>query len=635
MTPTPDTTPKNAWTRFWFTPTDPTTLGFMRIVTGLLILYVHSVYCLDLYAYFGKHGWYSLSEVDKERHESPTVIPPMFGPEAWQDYVPNGRVPIFPHRLEAVMKFIRKVDADPAVRKGQLAYLIRIQNEVLKSSQPPTTVNPATGLYAMNMSAHLPRNYAAVPNEALDYLNSFYTAEKVRGPQLDAFVNPALRSPKDRVPPAFLNDLDQTGPNSREAVRHEIEQFLAVLATDSTQRKYVIDHLVETGFQNRQSLLEFLLNLPADAAERERQTAYLEKWGAEEHKAYSRGNATFSLWYHISDPTEMAVAHGVILVVMVLFTIGLFTRVTSVLTWLAAVGYIQRTQQVLFGMDTMMNLLLIYLMIGSSGAALSVDRLIARYRASRNSLRRTGGLDGPTRAFLAAPPKSVVAGFALRLVQFHFCIIYLAAGMSKLQGGSWWNTNAFWDTMANPEFTLIHFRWYEDWLRFMVQHRIVYACMAGFMVVFTFVMELGLPFLIWGRLRPYYVVLSALFHFGISLSMGLNLFGLFMMTLVLSFVPGAAIRSQLRGGPNLPRGRIDFDPKQEAHEKAAAAAVMADTDGQLDLAPGEGKAYAVTVNGQESTGAAVPTALFGTLTLLKLARVLKWVPGVKGLFGVK
>ncbi len=631
MTPTHDATPKSAWARFWFTPTDPTTLGFIRIVTGLIILYVHAVYVLDLQAYFGKYGWYSLAEVSKERTEAPTMLTPMFGPDAWQDYVSYARVPIFPHRLEAVMKFIRKLDADPAVRKRQLAYLIRLQNESLKASQPPTPVNAMTGLHSMSMSAHLPRDFEKAPAEALDYLNALYTAEKVRGPQLDAYVDTTLRQPKDRIPPAFLDSLSTT---DRATVRQEIERLLAVLPADSTQRKYVIDHLIEMGFRTRQALVEFLLDLPADAAERERQIAYLEKWNCEERKAFRLGNSTFSLWYHITDPTEMAIAHGVILFIMFLFTIGLFTRVTSVLTWLAALGYIQRTQQVLFGMDTMMNILLIYLMIGSSGAALSVDRLLARYRASRNSIRRTGTLDGPTQAFLAAPPKSVMAGFGLRLVQVHFCIIYLAAGMSKLQGGSWWNTNAFWDTMANPEFTLIHFQWYEQALRWLIQHRAMYACMAGFMVVFTFVMELGLPFLIWGRLRPVYVVLSALFHFGISLSMGLNLFGLLMMTMVLAFVPGAAIRSQLRSS-NLPRGRLDFDPKLEAHEKAAAAAVAADTDGQLELSPGGGKAYAVTVDGREAVGPAVPAALFGTLSLLKLARVLKWVPGVKGLFGVK
>ena len=71
----------------------------------------------------------------------------------------------------------------------------------------------------------------------------------------------------------------------------------------------------------------------------------------------------------------MALIHTGVLIAIFLFTIGLFTRVTSVLVWVATVGYIHRTQQVLFGMDTMMNILLVYLMIGN-WAALSVDRLI-------------------------------------------------------------------------------------------------------------------------------------------------------------------------------------------------------------------------------------------------------------------
>ena len=48
---------------------------------------------------------------------------------------------------------------------------------------------------------------------------------------------------------------------------------------------------------------------------------------------------------------------------------------TSILTWIAAVWYIHRSQQILFGMDTMMNILIFYLMIGNCGATLSVDRL--------------------------------------------------------------------------------------------------------------------------------------------------------------------------------------------------------------------------------------------------------------------
>ena len=623
-------THSNRWSRFWFAPTDPTTLGFMRAVTGILILYVHAVYVLDLQAYFGRHGWYSLSEVNRERRESPNLITPMFGRQAWIEYVPSAHVPMFPHRLDAAMAFVRNLAPDPAARRDQLAFLVRLQNEALEKANPPMAKNARTGLFAMDPMAVVLRDRMRAPVEGLDYLGSLYTAPKERAVQLDAFVTPALRSPRDRIPPAFLDELP---PEARGAVRREMEALMGVLPADSTQRKYVLDHLVESSLPNRHALLEFLLDLPADGAERTRQIDFLEKWNREERKAFRLGNFTFSLWFHIGDPTEMAVAHGAILFVMFLFTIGLFTRVTAVLTWLAAVSYIHRTQQVLFGMDTMMNILLLYLMIGNCGAALSVDRLLARRRAARAGLGRAGGPDDATRAFLAAPPKSVAAGFALRLTQVHFCIIYMAAGMSKLKGGSWWNTNAFWDTMANPEFTLIHFQWYEDWLRFMVQQRFVYACMAGFMVVFTFVMELGLPILIWTRLRPVYIVLGCLFHFGISLSMGLNMFGLLMMTLLLSFVPGCAIRGQLRGAPDSPRGTLDYDPKKEEHLRAAANAAMADVDGQLTFVPGEGKTFAVTVAGKSSADPSA--ALFGSLSLLRFVRLARFVPGVRGLFAPK
>lgn len=619
----------NRWSRFWFTPTDPTTLGFMRIMTGLIILYVHAVYFLDLQSYFGKNGWYSLSEVNRERKEAPSVLTPLLGKQAWIEYTPNAHIPMFPHRLDAAMSFIRKLAADPEQRKQELAYLIRLHNEALKKSNPPMEKNPQTGLFMLDPTVVVPRDRMRIPVEGLDFLGSFYTSPKERAAQLDAYVNPALRSARDRVAPPFLEELSK---DEREVVRKEIEALLGVLPVDSIQRKYVLDHLVESSMPNRHAFLEFLLDLPADDAERTRLINYLEKWNSDERKAFRRGNFTFSLWFHISDPTEMAIAHGCIMFVMLLFTLGLFTRVTAVLTWLAAVSYIHRTQQVLFGMDTMMNILLLYLMIGNCGAALSIDRLLARRRAARLSLGRTGTIDDATKAYLAAPPKSMAAGFALRLTQIHFCIIYMAAGMSKLKGASWWNTNAFWDTMANPEFTLIHFSWYEHWLRFMVQERLVYACMAGFMVVFTFVMELGLPILVWTRLRPYFVVLGCLFHFGISLSMGLNMFGLLMMTLLLSYVPGCAIRSQLRGGPNIARLTVAFDPKREEHLAAAANTAAADVDNQVSFEPGEGKTYSVTVGGSPADPAS------GTMSSLTLTRYFGWLrflPGVKGMFAPK
>src|SRR5947199_7765160 len=71
-----------AWCRFWFTPADPTPLCLMRIVTGLLVLYVHVAYAFDLQALFGKDGWYPTDMADRERREWPVFVPASIWPGA-------------------------------------------------------------------------------------------------------------------------------------------------------------------------------------------------------------------------------------------------------------------------------------------------------------------------------------------------------------------------------------------------------------------------------------------------------------------------------------------------------------------------------------------------------------------------
>ena len=59
------------WREFWFAPGDPTTLGFIRIVTGILVFYTHLAYSLDLQEFFGKFGWYGTEYIERERKEFP------------------------------------------------------------------------------------------------------------------------------------------------------------------------------------------------------------------------------------------------------------------------------------------------------------------------------------------------------------------------------------------------------------------------------------------------------------------------------------------------------------------------------------------------------------------------------------
>ncbi len=46
-----------AWNRFWFTPTDPATLCFIRVLAGAMLFYTHLVWSLDLQAFLGQEGW--------------------------------------------------------------------------------------------------------------------------------------------------------------------------------------------------------------------------------------------------------------------------------------------------------------------------------------------------------------------------------------------------------------------------------------------------------------------------------------------------------------------------------------------------------------------------------------------------
>ena len=97
--------PWQRWAGFWFPAADPTTLGFIRISTGLLVLYVHLSYSVDLQQFFGKHSWYSSAHMERERAEFAWQVTPFWD---WNlQPVVSAKVPEFPHRRKAVVDFIR------------------------------------------------------------------------------------------------------------------------------------------------------------------------------------------------------------------------------------------------------------------------------------------------------------------------------------------------------------------------------------------------------------------------------------------------------------------------------------------------------------------------------------------------
>lgn len=279
---------------------------------------------------------------------------------------------------------------------------------------------------------------------------------------------------------------------------------------------------------------------PSFPAENAFEREFMLRWDglANPRQVDSKGYYGWSIWYFVTDPDWMKVTQGVILVLVFLFTIGLCTRVTSVLVWLATLSFVQRAPTILFGMDTMINIVLLYLMLGPSGAALSVDQLLEHFRKVRRARRE--GLPAPAWAW---PTPSVSGNMALRLLQVHFCIIYMAAGLSKLQGNTWWNGTAVWGTLVNPEFCPVGRDWYMAGLRFLCEHRWLWELVMTGGVLYTLTLEIAFPFLVWDRRFRWLMVLGAVFlHTGITLFMGLSAFSLMMVTMVLSFVPAERVQ---------------------------------------------------------------------------------------------
>ncbi len=584
------------WVAFWFPAADPTALGFVRVCTGLLVLYIHLAYTVDLQLFFGKHGWYSTGYIDRERHEYPWQATPFWD---WDpSSVLTAKVPEFPHRRKAVMAFIRALPKERADRERALALVKR----VLSADRPEA--GPETFRWVAQMSAS---------SESRAVFLAALVGEK--GVKTDA-QNVELLRAANLTPAAYLLLPDA----ERKQLAEDVTKFVAVLPREDNAQRYVLDHLGMLNADLRRALYEFLVNLPDKPEDRKEKLDYLEYWNSDRDKTLRTGHQIFSVWFHVSDPTQMALIHGGVLLAIVLFTLGLFTRVMSVVVWVSVVGYIHRTQQVLFGMDTMMNILLLYLMVGNSGAALSLDRLIARYRAARASLARHGFIDAPTRAFLAAPPPSTTAGFGLRLVQVHFCIIYASAGLSKLKGNAWWNGLAFWDVVANPEFTLLKYGWYESALRAVASVKPVFYFMCTLSVWGTLFIEIAGPFLLWTRWRLAIVFLATLMHAIIGVLMGLNVFELLMMVMLVAFLKDGVIRDRFRGGADLPKVEFAFDPARPEQQRAAALATAADTDGQLELKPEPGLAAPVVTppSGEKLSGPDGTRALFRHLRFLGL-----------------
>jgi hypothetical protein len=138
-------------------------------------------------------------------------------------------------------------------------------------------------------------------------------------------------------------------------------------------------------------------------------------------------------------------AYWLAVAVLVLFTLGLWTRLTAVLTWVAVVSF-AANPALSYGADQLLGIVAFYLMVGHvlQGPWCRGQSLSTRLLGPASTRLLSGALsEGPARC-------SYAANLAVRLLQVHFAIVVWASGLHKLQFGDWWAGLAFWYPLHPP-----------------------------------------------------------------------------------------------------------------------------------------------------------------------------------------
>jgi hypothetical protein len=180
----------------------------------------------------------------------------------------------------------------------------------------------------------------------------------------------------------------------------------------------------------------------------------------------------------------------------VLLTLGLLTRINSVLVFVCLTSIQQRNLYILHGGDTFLRLAGFFLMFAPAGAAVSLDRMIR--------IRR--GKESPN-----IQPRSP---WAQRMIQLQLSFMYMVAFLLKIEGTPWLQGTAL--------FYVYHL---NELRRFPLPtgfFRPTVLKLAGW---FAIGLEFSLGFLIWVKeFRYVLLALGLLFHLWLDYSLNIPMF---------------------------------------------------------------------------------------------------------------
>ena len=228
-----------------------------------------------------------------------------------------------------------------------------------------------------------------------------------------------------------------------------------------------------------------------------------------------------SYLFWLETPSELYIAHAIGGVILLLFTVGCFTRVTTVLSLIVSMAYLHRGWMVAAQSDYLVVILMFYLCFAPVGAALSFDAW-RRKRTETAAEAKTRG-------------SSWAANLVSRLIQVHLAWMLLMMAISQLGINAWWEGTATWWIMARPEARLLDLTFISRLGSNLPIHAWTYA-----IVLF----ELAFAALVWNRLlRPLILALSLVFWLSLAVITGLVPWCLLMLAAGVVFVSPEMLKS--------------------------------------------------------------------------------------------
>ena len=177
-------------------------------------------------------------------------------------------------------------------------------------------------------------------------------------------------------------------------------------------------------------------------------------------------------------------------------TIGLWTRLNTVLVFLCLTSIDQRNLFILHGGDTFLRVAGFFLIFAPAGAALSVDRLLRIWR----------GKEGP-----AIRPR---LPWAQRMIQLELALLYLVSFWWKMKGGAWLEGTALYYVFHLDEFQ-----------RFPIPSFFLRPAVLRVGSWLTLAAEFSLGALIWiKKLRYPLLAIGVLFHLTLEYSINVPMF---------------------------------------------------------------------------------------------------------------